>query len=151
MCGDGAIHSTEASRRVEQEMRQRALIVDDDLGIRETLRYALEDAEFAVLEAADGTEALDVLRASPDRMVVLLDNFMPKLDGLSVLNAVAGDHDLAKRHAYVLVTASPQLLPEGLADIYSGLVVLVISKPFNLDTLQETMHEALGRLAVAHH
>jgi CheY-like chemotaxis protein len=132
-------------------MRQRALIVDDDLGIRETLRYALEDAGFAVLEAADGTEALNVLRASPDRLVVLLDNLLPKLDGLSVLDTVAGDQDLARRHAYVLVTASPQLLPEGLADIYSGLVVLTISKPFNLDTLQEIMHEALGRLTVTHH
>ncbi|MGZ3680421.1 MAG: response regulator, partial [Ktedonobacterales bacterium] len=55
----------------------RALIVDDDSGIRETLSYALEDVGFSVLEAADGAEALDLLRAIPERMVVLLDNLMP--------------------------------------------------------------------------
>ncbi|HEX8036292.1 MAG TPA: response regulator [Ktedonobacterales bacterium] len=126
----------------------RALIVDDDSGIRETLSYALEDVGFSVLEAGDGAEALDVLRAIPDRMVVLLDILMPKLDGLSVLDAVAQDRQLAQRHAYILLTASPQTLPNNLADTYSGLTVAALSKPFSLDTLQEIMLDTLQRLPV---
>jgi CheY-like chemotaxis protein len=126
----------------------RALIVDDDSGIRETLSYALEDVGFSVLEAADGAEALDMLRAIPDRMVVLLDILMPKLDGLSVLDAVAQDRQLAQRHAYILLTASPQTLPNNLADTYSGLTVAALSKPFSLDTLQEIMLDTLQRLPV---
>jgi CheY-like chemotaxis protein len=126
----------------------RALIVDDDSGIRETLSYALEDVGFSVLEAADGAEALDILRATPDRMVVLLDILMPKLDGLSVLDAITQDPRLAQRHAYILLTASPQTLPDNLADTYSGLTVAALSKPFSLDTLQEIMLDALQRLPV---
>ncbi|MGZ3582896.1 MAG: response regulator [Ktedonobacterales bacterium] len=126
----------------------RALIVDDDSGIRETLSYALEDVGFSVLEAADGAEALDLLRAIPERMVVLLDNLMPKLDGLSVLDAVAQDRQIAQRHAYILLTASPQTLPNNLVDIYSGLTVAALSKPFSLDTLHEIMLDALQRLPV---
>ena len=45
----------------------RALIVDDDSGIRETLSYALEDVGFSVLEAADGPSGLEKARAEiPD-------------------------------------------------------------------------------------
>lgn len=126
----------------------RALIVDDDAGIRETLSYALEDAGYSVLEAADGAEALDILCTVPERMVVLLDNLIPKLDGLSVLDAVAQDRQLAQRHAYILLTASPQTLPDNLADIYSGLTVAALGKPFSLDTLHEIMLDALQRLPV---
>lgn len=133
---------------MEHVTNPRALIVDDDADIRETLSYALEDAGFSVVKAADGAEALDILRASPERMVVLLDNLMPKLDGLSVLDVVAQDQRLAQRHAYILLTASPQNLPANLADIYSGLSVSALSKPFALDTLQQIMLDALQRLPV---
>ncbi|HEY7358104.1 MAG TPA: response regulator, partial [Ktedonobacterales bacterium] len=61
------------------------LIVDDDSAIRDTLREALEDEGYEVAEAADGIAGLERLRASQENMVVLLDQLMPKLDGVGVL------------------------------------------------------------------
>jgi two-component system OmpR family response regulator len=63
------------------------LIVDDDLHIREVVRFALEQAGFRTVEAADGREAL--LRfesASPD--LVVLDITMPEMDGTDVCRAL---------------------------------------------------------------
>jgi two-component system KDP operon response regulator KdpE len=64
----------------------RVLIVDDEPDVRalvsEALGYAQEPAE--VLEAADGDEALEVIRTK-DPDIVVLDLAMPSRDGFSVL------------------------------------------------------------------
>jgi DNA-binding response OmpR family regulator len=56
------------------------LIVDDDDGIRTSLRLALEDQGYDVREAADGESAVaDVRETAPD--VVVLDLMLPGMDG----------------------------------------------------------------------
>ena len=112
-----------------------ALVVDDDQGIREALRFALEDAGFTVLEAPDGLRAIELLRASAERMIVLLDYLMPGLDGAGVLDLVANDATLRFNHDYILITASPQLLPAPFRETLERLHVSVIGKPFHLDAL----------------
>jgi DNA-binding response OmpR family regulator len=63
------------------------LIVDDDDGIRTSLRFALEDEGYDVGEAPDGESALDQLaRSTPD--VVLLDLMLPGVDGFEVCRQV---------------------------------------------------------------
>jgi RNA polymerase sigma factor (sigma-70 family) len=80
----------------------RVFLVDDQTLVRKGVRSLLSllpDIE-VVGEAADGTEALDLIpRASPD--VVLLDIRMPGLDGLSVLRQLAPNSAI---HFIVLTT-----------------------------------------------
>lgn len=64
--------------------RRRVLVVDDELGMRETLVDILEAVGYDVYAAIDGEAALDVVRAHPVD-VVLMDVQMPKRDGVSVL------------------------------------------------------------------
>lgn len=64
-------------------MPQTILIVDDDAHIRKVVRFALEKAGYAALEAADGREALVRFEAAPPDLVVL-DVLMPELDGTEV-------------------------------------------------------------------
>lgn len=111
------------------------LIVDDDTSIRETLRYVLEDAGYAVAEARDGIEALAYLRKTPDPTIVLLDLMMPHLDGAGVLGTVAGDPWRLHRHSYILMTAGHQTLSLAFAHMLSDLSVPVIYKPFDIDSL----------------
>ncbi len=46
-------------------MKQRILLVDDEHAIVESLGYALEREGYEVLEAADGSQALDLARTTP--------------------------------------------------------------------------------------
>jgi two-component system OmpR family response regulator len=63
------------------------LIVDDDLHIREVLRYALESAGFRTAEAGDGEEALSLFEElEPD--LVVLDILMPETDGIEVCKSI---------------------------------------------------------------
>jgi CheY-like chemotaxis protein len=127
----------------------RALVVEDDRPIRETLRWALEDAGYEVAEAADGLAALDALRASAQAMVVLLDLRMPRLDGAGVLRAVANDRQLASRHAYILMTADLYQPTPAFAQLLAALKVSVMRKPFDLDELLDLLEHATGRLTAA--
>src|SRR5438132_1441327 len=62
-------------------MNDRILIVEDDDGIRETLKYNLEAAGYWVTEARDGPSGLRVARtARPD--LVLLDLMLPGMSGM---------------------------------------------------------------------
>ena len=122
------------------------LVVDDDEPIRDTLRSVLEYARYDVMEASDGLVALDILRKTATRMVVLLDLRMPGLDGAGVLGAVAGDRQLATRHAYILMTANLQTLTLSFANLLNSLTVPVLRKPFELDMVLDAVERAAGRL-----
>jgi CheY-like chemotaxis protein len=64
-------------------MEHWILVVDDDRDIRDSLIETLEDHGFRATGAANGAEALEVLRTSPDRpSLILLDLMMPVMDGL---------------------------------------------------------------------
>lgn len=115
--------------------KARVLIVDDDAALRRMLTMVLEDAEWDVLEAKDGLEALDILRSSPSPLVVLLDWRMPQMSGEEVLEAIKADPKLATRHSYVLVTANAIAPSHHLTDLLRELSVPVVAKPFNIHEL----------------
>jgi CheY-like chemotaxis protein len=123
------------------------LVVDDDVTIRETLRFVLEDAGFTVVEAATGLSTLEVLRSSPEPLVVLLDQLMPGMDGTDILRVVAQDTSLASRHAFVLVTASSHIAQiEAALHALPNVAVPLVRKPFNVDRLLATVETAAGRV-----
>ncbi|MFI5273334.1 MAG: response regulator [Ktedonobacterales bacterium] len=124
----------------------RVLVVDDEDSIRGALRMVLEDDGHTVLEAANGMEALHVLRASADPTVVVLDLMMPVLDGSGVLGAVAADHKLIGRHVFVLMTAAQRTMPLAFANLLTSLEVPVLSKPFDLQDVLSMVARAAGRL-----
>ena len=65
----------------------RVLVVDDEPMVREVVVAYLEREGFAVIEAADGRTALDLINSThPD--LVVLDVMLPQLDGFSVLTEV---------------------------------------------------------------
>jgi two-component system, response regulator PdtaR len=79
----------------------KVLIADDDRLIRTMLSDLLADLGHAVVEAADGVEAVALARReSPD--LVILDFLMPKLSGLDALHAL---RDEGLRTPAVLLTA----------------------------------------------
>lgn len=122
------------------------LIVDDDADIRETLQYVLRDAGYAIVEVADGEDALDVLRASPYHAVVLLDLLMPGMDGREVLDILQSDHELASRHAFVLMSANHRALQRVPTQLLAELAITLLPKPFDVSTLLEIVADLSARL-----
>lgn len=66
-----------------QQNRPKILVCDDDINVRLLTRQCLEAEDMTVVEAANGTEALDVfIRERPD--LIFLDVEMPGMTGLEV-------------------------------------------------------------------
>lgn len=68
-------------------MKQRILVVDDEVPIQELIKYNLEQAGFEVEVADDGNQALEMFEANkPDLLV--LDLMLPGKDGYDVCKAI---------------------------------------------------------------
>jgi DNA-binding NarL/FixJ family response regulator len=65
-------------------MGHRVLLIDDDELVRKTLRRALEDADFEVVEAADGDEGIRSYETEPIDVVVT-DILMPEKEGVETI------------------------------------------------------------------
>lgn len=120
------------------------LVVDDDDEVRDLLRMALEEEGHTVDEAESGRVALEKLRATSERLVVILDYLMPGMDGLEVLHAIAQDETLAPRHSYILMSAG-RFFPAD-DEALRGLSVAVLPKPFDLDKVFQKVRQVAGAL-----
>jgi two-component system, chemotaxis family, chemotaxis protein CheY len=102
------------------------LIVEDDEAVRESLAEVLELEGYQALQAANGKEALSLLRSSPRPDLILLDLVMPVMSGWQVLGRLRGTPALSS--IPVLVLSSPYgPPPEGAV---GGCI-----KPYPLDDL----------------
>ncbi len=113
---------------------RRILIVDDEVGIRETLRDLFEDEGFEVDVAADGEEGLATLRTRGPHALMILDLLMPNMDGAELLRRVRADPELAATPV-IMSTSHPAVAPPG---------ILLIRKPVDVNVLINTVHGLLG-------
>jgi CheY-like chemotaxis protein len=116
----------------------RALLIDDDDDLRETLTLVLRERGWVTEAYGEGPAALDRLRATtePAPDLLLLDLMMPTMDGWQFLEEKRGDARLA-RIPVVLMSASR--LP---ADSCQR-VEAFLQKPFSIDALIRTVEGAI--------
>ena len=73
-------------------MSGKILIVDDELSIRELIKFNLEKAGFTVLESGDGEDALRIVKVSKPELLVL-DLMLPGLDGIEVCRLIKSNRE----------------------------------------------------------
>jgi CheY-like chemotaxis protein len=104
--------------------RSTILVVEDEVDSRESLRELLELEGYKVRTAVNGREALDTLAAVGDEIcIMLLDLFMPIMDGWQVIDELKATGKLASTQVVVITSASHRA-PAG---------VPVFQKPLDLD------------------
>ena len=124
-------------------MSRRILVVDDEEKIRTSLRGVLTDEGYEVALAEDGRRALEHLAlAVPD--LVLLDVWLPGIDGLTLLERIREDHPtlpVIVICGHANIEAAVRATRLGAADF--------IEKPFSIDDLLASIDRALGHEALA--
>ncbi|MBR0130853.1 MAG: response regulator, partial [Firmicutes bacterium] len=102
------------------------LIVDDELVNREILSFMLKD-KFDVITAADGREALEIIRDKLSMLsLVLTDIMMPEMDGFELLEVMRSDASL-RRIPVIVLTSDRQAEVKSLSNGASDF----IAKPYN--------------------
>ena len=116
----------------------RVLMVEDDASQRERMLGWLERPQWMVREAANGREALDLLRKDkPD--VILLDLMMPEMDGFEVVAALQGDKDW--RDIPVIVITSLDLTAKDRERLNSGVQSVLVKEKFRPEDLVERIRQ----------
>jgi UDP-3-O-[3-hydroxymyristoyl] N-acetylglucosamine deacetylase len=119
------------------------LVVDDEAGIRQSVRGVLADEGYRVLEAEDGRGALRLIESERPRLVIL-DIWMPEMDGIELLRRIR-DSD----------PATPVIVISGHGNIETAVTATklgafdFIEKPFSLDGLLQVVDRALESNPVA--
>ena len=115
----------------------RILVVDDEIAIVDILKSFLEEKEHKVFTAYDGAEAIEVTKRERPH-IILLDIYLPKMDGIQVLKAVREFDDTI---GIIIITGfrekdvAQEALKLGAFDY--------INKPFDFDYLERALDTKL--------
>jgi PAS domain S-box-containing protein len=113
------------------------LVVDDDESVRGLVPELLQD-RYDVLLAADGAEAVQIVRRTPSLKVVLTDLFMPNMEGFEMIKVVR-----ALRPDVRIIAMSGAFGGEFLAGAERAGVDGTLRKPIDQKTLRRTLDGVL--------
>jgi two-component system chemotaxis response regulator CheY len=121
-------------------MVKTVLTVDDSASIRQMVSFTLKSAGYDVVEAVDGMDGLDKARSKPFHLV-LTDQNMPKMDGLSLIKTLRGMASYRSVPILMLTTESSDTMKQqGRAAGATGWLV----KPFDPQKLIEVVRKVIG-------
>jgi len=119
----------------------KVLVVDDFATMRRIVKNILSQLGYkAVIEADDGTTAMNVLKQEKIGLIIS-DWNMPKMTGLDLLKNVRANPEWAKI-PFIMVTAEAQ--QDNIILAVKAKVSQYIVKPFTADTLGEKINKVLG-------
>ncbi len=126
------------------DARQRILVVDDSRAQRMMLAATLQASGYEVIQAADGSAALDIVRAEPVDFVIS-DWMMPGLDGLELCSALR-EYQPEPYIYFILLTSKSEK-----ADLTQGLEIGAddfITKPVSAEELRARITAGLRQLDI---
>lgn len=126
-------------------MSQRVLIADDDHDARVLWTAVAETEYLTVVEAEDGRQAIDTLKADNDFILIILDVNMPYVEGYDVLKFIREEDSL--KDIPVIISTSDRTT-RGLLGIPVDDKTVFINKAAGLDNMRRGVANALGRPTV---
>lgn len=113
------------------------LVVDDEEGVRQVLRRILEEDGFTVIEADNGSSALQAVRRSKGNIsLVITDITMPVMDGLELARALQASNPGVP---FLFITGKdPALVAQ------AGPNARVLLKPFGPALLLQTVRRLIS-------
>ena len=120
-------------------MNERILVVDDEEGLRLSLKFKIKLAGFDVDVAADGEEALEKLNANPAD-AVLLDISMPRMSGIEALTIIRQKYPQTE----IIMLTGMQDVKTAVECMSKGAFYYV-TKPYYVNDLLGLIERALER------
>jgi two-component system chemotaxis response regulator CheY len=118
------------------------LTVDDSATVRELLKGAVEVLGYGSFEAADGREALSILRSNKDSIcLILLDWNMPVMTGIEFLRTIKADPELSEIPVTMVTSENEKSkIIEAITDGAKNYII----KPFTQEEIMSKILESLG-------
>ncbi len=126
--------------RMEESRKNIMLVVDDDLAVRESLKFILELEGFRVHIYKNANDLLNE-GSVPDASCLVVDYYMPGMNGLELV-AQLRNRDISI--PAILITPAPS---ESLRDRAAAAGVAIVEKPLLGSLLLDSIREAFDRHA----
>lgn len=123
----------------------RVLVVEDEETIAMVLQQTLEFTGHKVSRATNGRTGLAALQSGPAPDLVLVDLFMPVMNGRAMLEAMRTYPELAQIPAVLVTGAVPCKEDFPPESTYQAL----IAKPFSVKTVVDTVNRLLTEVGQA--
>ena len=121
-------------------MGKKILIVDDSRTIRQQVSFTLSKGGFEVIEAEDGLQGIEQLKANGDVSMVISDVNMPNMDGLEMVEKIQADSVTSAPIVMLTTEGSADLINRAKAAGAKGWLV----KPFEPDQLVAAVNKLVG-------
>ncbi len=126
----------------------RVLVVDDEADLRKSIRLILTQADYDVVEAEDGEQAIQAIRSDENPLLVdaiICDLVMPKVSGME---AIAFFRSQFPGVPILVLTGHPKI--ENLNELYKQGVVDYLVKPIAPEKLLAAVEKAQEVLDLIH-
>lgn len=134
------VTSPQSAPSARRNDTSRALVVDDNQEIRQTLARVLQSMGLSTLEASNGREALGLLEERGEVPLIISDLTMPEMDGITLLREVRRrwpDVAFMMCTGVTEVSTAVEALKHGAYDY--------LSKPFQIDEVRARVDNALEK------
>jgi CheY-like chemotaxis protein len=121
-------------RQQDAAKERFVLVVDDDWDVQDALADTLQHAGFKVTCATNGEEAMSFLERHPAPDAILLDLFMPVMNGWETVRAINSSGDLSSIPVIVITATEPH---------WGYPTDRVLRKPIDADRLVRAVREAI--------
>jgi two-component system, cell cycle sensor histidine kinase and response regulator CckA len=116
------------------------LVVDDETAVRRFAARVLQREGFEVLEASDGAEALDLVKAGTAPIdVIVSDIVMPRLNGVELMQAVA----TIRPHLPIILMSG--YATSALSELGIATPCGILMKPFPAERLLAEVNRCVAR------
>lgn len=125
-------------------MVKRIMIVDDDPGVKFTIKHGLEgsNSDYEIITVDSGKECLEFLEKEPKPDLILLDIMMPEMSGWETYKKIRENISSEQLPVVFLTARTDRIAKEAggfLAEDY-------IEKPFKLPELKERIEKILNKI-----
>lgn len=122
-------------------MKQDTILVVDDMEVNRFILCEVFRADYRIIEAENGKEALEIIKKESNRLaIVLLDIIMPEVDGYQVLEELTIEGYMDKIPV-ILITGDDMAKAEMRG--YDYRVSDIISKPFDVNIVKKRVNNVI--------
>jgi len=127
---------------MENLSSKKILIVEDEAELRDMIAGELEEEGIGVLHARDGQEGLDLaLQEHPD--LILLDVFMPNVDGLTMLEKLR-QYEWGKNARVIILTNAENDVEKMAKALKNDVFEYLVKSRWSLDVVMQRIREKLA-------
>ena len=125
-------------------MKHTILLVEDELGIRETVKIFLKSQNYEVIEAENGKEGLIALQNN-DIHLAIVDIMMPVMDGIAATKAIRAMDDRPDAKTIPIIAMTANAFEEDAKRCLAAGMTAHLAKPFQIEDVEKTIVECCGK------